>query len=102
ERHDQVLRLLTLASIALQFAALVLFVRYRPRVRGRPLLRAAQLGGFAAIVLVVARLPVGAVALWWQRRYGIAQLGYGQWLVDQIGPLLLGGRLLALAGGVGG
>ncbi len=97
ERHDQVLRLLTLASIALQFAAVVLFVRYRPRVRGRPLLRAAQLGGFAAIVLVVARLPVGAVALWWQRRYGIAQLGYGQWLVDQIGPLLLRIGLLAFA-----
>jgi STE24 endopeptidase len=97
ERHDQVLRLLTLASIALQFVALVLFVRYRPRVRGRPLLRAAQLGGLAAIVLVLARLPVGAVALWWQRRYGIAQLGYGQWLVDQIGPLLLRIGLLAFA-----
>jgi STE24 endopeptidase len=97
ERHDQVLRLLALASIALQFVALVLFVRYRPRVRGRPLLRAAQLGGLAAIVLVLARLPVGAVALWWQRRYGIAQLGYAQWLVDQIGPLLLRIGLLAFA-----
>src|SRR4029453_17246372 len=97
ERHDQVLRLLTLASIALQFVALVLFVRYRPPGRGRPLLRAAQLGGLAAIVLVLARLPVGAVALWWQRRYGIAQLGYGQWLVDQIGPLLLRVGLLAFA-----
>ena len=97
ERHDQVLRVLTLASLALQFVALVLFVRYRPRVRGRPLLRAAQLGGLAAIVLVLARLPVGAVALWWQRRYGIAQLGYGQWLVDQFGPLLLRIGLLAFA-----
>ena len=97
ERHDQVLRLLTLASIALQFVALVLFVRHRPRVRGRPLLRAAQLGGLAAIVLVLARLPVGAFALWWQRRYGIAQLGYGQWLVDQIGPLLVRVGLLAFA-----
>ena len=97
ERHDQVLRLLTLASIALQFVALVLFVRYRPRVRGRPVLRAAQLGGLAAVVLVLARLPVGAVALWWQRRYGIAQLDYGQWLVDQVGPLLLRIGLLAFA-----
>lgn len=97
ERHDQVLRLLTLASITLQFVALVLFVRYRPRVRGRPVLRAAQLGGLAAVVLVLARLPVGAVALWWQRRYGIAQLDYGQWLVDQVGPLLLRIGLLAFA-----
>ena len=97
ERHDQVLRLLTLASIALQLVALILFVRYRPRVRGRPVLRAAQLGGLAAIVLVLARLPVGAVALWWQRRYGIAQLGFGQWLVDQLGPLLLRVGLLGFA-----
>ena len=97
DRHDQVLRLLTLASIALQFVALVLFVRYRPRVRGRPVLRAAQLGGLAAVVLVLARLPVGAVALWLQRRYGIAQLDYGQWLVDQVGPLLLRIGLLAFA-----
>jgi STE24 endopeptidase len=97
ERHDQVLRLLTLTSITLQFVALVLLVRYRPRVRGRPVLRAAQLGGLAALVLVLARLPVGAVALWWQRRYGIAQLGYGQWLLDQIGPLLLRIALLGFA-----
>ena len=97
ERHDQVLRLLTLASITLQFVALVLFVRYRPRVRGRPVLRAAQLGALAAVVLVLARLPVGAVALWWQRRYGIAQLDYGQWLIDQVGPLLLRIGLLAFA-----
>jgi STE24 endopeptidase len=97
ERHDEVLRLLTLASIALQLLALALFVRFRPRVRGRPLLRAAQLGGLAAVVLVLARLPVGAVALWWQRRYGIAQLDYGTWLYDQIGPLLLRVGLLAFA-----
>ena len=97
ERHDEVLRLLTLASIALQLLALALFVRFRPRVRGRPVLRAAQLGGLAAIVLVLARLPVGAVALWWQRRYGIAQLDYGTWLFDQIGPLLLRVGLLGFA-----
>jgi STE24 endopeptidase len=96
-RHDEVLRLLTLSSIALQFAALVLFVRFRPPVRGRPVVRAAQLGGLAAIVLVLARLPVGLVALWWQRRYGIAQLDYGTWLVDQIEPLLLRIGLLAFA-----
>src|SRR6185437_14850993 len=54
-------------------------------------------GALAAVVLVLARLPVGAVALWWQRRYGIAQLDYGQWLVDQVGPLLLRIGLLAFA-----
>ncbi|HET9674711.1 MAG TPA: M48 family metalloprotease [Gaiellaceae bacterium] len=96
-RHDEVLRLLTLASIALQLVALALLVRFRPRVRGRPVLRAAQLGGLAAVVLVLARLPVGAVALWWQRRYGIAQLDYGTWLFDQIGPLLLRVGLLGFA-----
>ncbi len=97
ERHDAVLRLLTVTSIALQFVALLLFVRFRPPVRGRPVVRAAQLGGLAAIVLVLARLPVGAVALWWQRRYGIAQLDYGTWLVDQLEPLLLRIGLLAFA-----
>ena len=97
ERHDQVLRLLTLASIVLQFVALVLFMRHRPRVRGRAVVRAAELGALAAVVLVLARLPVGALALWWQRRYGIAQLGYGQWLVDQVGPLLVRIVLLGFA-----
>ncbi len=97
ERHDSVLRLLALGSLAAQLAALVVLVRWRPSPRGRPLVRAAAYGALVAVVLVLARLPFGLAVLWWQRRYDIAQLGYGAWFVDQVEPLVLRAGLLAFA-----
>ena len=44
--------------------------RVRPPLRGPALLRAAEVGVFAAAALLVARLPFGLATLWWQRRYG--------------------------------
>jgi STE24 endopeptidase len=35
-----------------------------------------------AVSLWLARLPVGLVAHWWRRRYGIARQDYLEWLVD--------------------
>lgn len=97
ERHDSVLRLLALGSLAAQLTALVVLVRWRPSPRGRPLVRAAAYGALVAVVLVLARLPFGLAVLWWQRRYDIAELGYGAWFVDQIEPLALRAGLLAFA-----
>jgi STE24 endopeptidase len=95
ERHDSVLRLLALGSLAAQLVALGLFARYAPALRGPQLVRAGCLGALAALVLVLARLPFGLAALWWQRRYGVAQLDYAQWLVDRLGPLAVRAGLLA-------
>ena len=97
ERHDRVLRWLGLASLAAQAAALALYARRPPRVRGGRLLRAAQLGALAAVVLLLARLPFGLATLWWQRRYDVARLGYAQWLLDRVGPLAVRAALLAFA-----
>jgi STE24 endopeptidase len=100
ERHDRVLRILSLGSVAVQLGALALLVARPPRVRGRALLRAAQLGALAAVVLLIARLPFGLASLWWQRRYGIAELGYPQWLLERLGPLAVRAALLAFAAGL--
>jgi STE24 endopeptidase len=59
--------------------------------------RAAQYGALAAVLLLVARLPFGLLALWWQRRYGIAELGYPLWLFERLGPLAVRAGLLAFA-----
>ena len=97
ERHDFVLRLLALGSLTAQLAVVALLAWRTPRLRGPALVRAAALGALAALALFVARLPFGLVTLWWQRRYEIAQLGYGQWLLDRLGPLAVRAGLLAFA-----
>jgi STE24 endopeptidase len=97
ERHDLVLRLLTLGSLAAQLGALALLAWRRPRLVGSPFVRAALLGALAALVLQLARLPFGLTTLWWQRRYGISYLGYAQWLFDRLGPLAVRAALLAFA-----
>jgi len=66
-------------------------------LRGPALLRATEVGAFAAAALLVARLPFGLATLWWQRRYGIAELGYGTWLFDLLGPLVVRAALLGFA-----
>jgi STE24 endopeptidase len=97
ERHDAVLRLLALGGLAAELAVLIALTRVRLPLRGPALLRAAEVGVLAAVVLLIARLPFGLATLWWQRRYGIAQLGYGTWLVDRLGPLVVRAALLGFA-----
>jgi STE24 endopeptidase len=97
ERHDRVLRLLAIGSLAAQLGALAFLAARPPRVRGPALARAAQLGALAAVVLLAARLPFGLAVLWWQRRYGVAELGYARWLVERLGPLAVRAALLAFA-----
>ena len=97
ERHDAVLRLLAFGGLAAQLVALVALTRVRLPLSGPALLRAAEVGALAAAALLVARLPFGLTAPWWQRRYGIAELGYGAWLVDLLGPLAVRAALLGFA-----
>lgn len=97
EHHDSVLRWLSVGTMAAQLAALLALARSRPPVRGHVLVRAAQLGALAALVLFLARLPFGAAALWWQRRYDIARAGYGQWLLDGLPGLAQRAALFAVA-----
>ena len=97
DRHDAVLRWLAVGSLAAQLVALALYARRPPRMRGPELVRAASLGALAAVVLLLARLPFAITTLWWQRRYGIAQLGYGRWTFDLLGPLAVRAGLLAVA-----
>ena len=97
ERHDSVLRLLALGALTAELLALVALTRVRLPLRGPALLRAAEVGVFAAAALLVARLPFGLATLWWQRRYGIAELGYGTWLFDLLGPLVVRAALLGFA-----
>lgn len=97
ERHDSVLRLLALGALAAELLALVALTRVRPPLRGPSLVRAAEVGALAAAALLVARLPFGLATLWWQRRYGIAELGYDTWLFDLLGPLVVRAALLGFA-----
>jgi len=97
ERHDSVLRLLALGALTAELLALVALTRVRLPLRGPALLRATEVGAFAAAALLVARLPFGLATLWWQRRYGIAELGYGTWLFDLLGPLVVRAALLGFA-----
>jgi STE24 endopeptidase len=97
ERHDAVVRLLALGGLAAELAVLFALTRVRLPLRGPTLLRAAEVGALAAVVLLLARLPFGLATLWWQRRYGIAQLGYGTWLFDLLGPLVVRAALLGFA-----
>jgi len=97
ERHDAVLRLLALGGLAAELVALFALTRVRVPLRGPALARAAEVGVLAAAALLVARLPFGVATLWWQRRYGIAELGYGTWLYDLLGPLAVRAGLLGFA-----
>jgi STE24 endopeptidase len=97
ERHDEVLRLLALGGLAAELVALFALTRVLLPLRGPALLRAAEVGALAAAVLLFARLPFGLATLWWQRRYGIAELGYGTWLFDLLGPLAVRAALVGFA-----
>ena len=97
ERHDSVLRLLALGALAAELVALVVLTRVRLPLRGPALLRAAEVGAIASAALLVARLPFGLATLWWQRRYGIAELDYDTWSIDLLGPFVVRAALLGFA-----
>ncbi len=90
DEYRRVSRALLLGSLAVQLLVLALLVW-----KARPL--ADALGGIgrgrirtgilvsAAVVLALwlATLPLGAVSLWWRRRYGLSTQSAAGWLRDQ-------------------
>jgi STE24 endopeptidase len=86
ERYESVLRGLFVAAVSLQAAVLVGLVLAAPRLARRlpfrPVVQGVLLAFATVAGLWLARLPVGIVAHWWRRRYGIARQDYLEWLVD--------------------
>jgi STE24 endopeptidase len=86
-RYDGVLRWLWVAGTVVTLAALVLFAWLGPR-----LARAWQLGRVGTGIMVgtvttlgtwAVALPIGAIALWWGRRYHLEQQDYVSWTLEQ-------------------
>jgi STE24 endopeptidase len=86
ERYEGVLRLLFFPAVLVQLAVLVGFVLAAPglvrRLPFHPLVQGVLLAMGVAACVWLARLPVGGVAHWWRRRYGVARQDYLEWLVD--------------------
>ena len=97
ERHDRVLTLLGVGALAAELVGLALVALRAPRVRGPRLVRAAQLAALALLAAFVARLPFALAIVWWQRRSGIARIGYAQWLLDRVPSLATRAAVLAAA-----
>jgi STE24 endopeptidase len=103
ERYESVLRFLFLPAVLVQVAVLVGFVLAAPalvrRLPYRPVVQGVLLACAIAACVWLARLPVGLVAHWWRRRYGIARQDYLEWLVD---PWLELAAEIAVTGGLVG
>jgi STE24 endopeptidase len=104
ESFRRVSRVLLVASLAIELAALALVVwKARPLaaflgelVGGR--VRAGVEAALAARRAVsVATLPLAAATHWWRRRYGLSEQGYAAWLWDQALGFGVTAVLLALA-----
>src|SRR5262249_50645205 len=109
-RYDGVLRWLWLVATLLTLATLVVFTRLGPRIAAAwPLGRVGKgiMGGTVTTLGTWAvTLPVGAVALWWGRRYGLEKQDYVTWalaqwpgLLAQVVGLTIGLTILLLLGG---
>jgi STE24 endopeptidase len=101
ERYESVLRLLFFPAVLIQAAVLLAFVVAGPRLVRRLPFRTVGQGVLLAFAIVacvwLARLPVGVVAHWWRRRYGVARQDYLEWLVD---PWLTLAAEIAVTGGL--
>jgi STE24 endopeptidase len=86
-RYDGVLRWLWVAGTLVTLAALLVFTKLGPRIAA-----AWELGRVAKGIMVgtvttlgtwAATLPIGAVALWWGRRYHLEKQDYVTWALEQ-------------------
>jgi STE24 endopeptidase len=109
-RYESALRWLWVAGTLVTLAALVVFTKLGPRIAA-----AWQLGRVAKGIMVgtvttlgtwAVTLPVGAVALWWGRRYQLEKQDYVTWalaqwpsLVSQVVGLTIALTILLLLGG---
>jgi STE24 endopeptidase len=86
ERYERVLRGLFFPSVLLQgtvlFGAVLAAPRLVRRLPFHPVLGGALIAAATVLAAWLAWLPVGLVAHWWRRRYGVARQDYLEWLVD--------------------
>ena len=90
DEYRRVSRALLLGSLAVQLLVLALLVwKARPLADalggiGRGRIRTGILVSAAVVIaLWLATLPLGAVSLWWRRRYGLSTQSAAGWLRDQ-------------------
>jgi STE24 endopeptidase len=101
-RHDAFLRVDVVLSLLAGVAALGAVAWQAARIDrllpGPTLVRGLLLGLIAFGAAWLARLPFGAAAHWWERRYGLATRGWPSWLWHRLpGP----GELAVLLAGIG-
>jgi STE24 endopeptidase len=91
-RYDGVLRWLWLLATLLTLATLVVFARLGPRIAAAWELgrvgKGIMVGTVTTLGTWAVTLPVGAVALWWGRRYGQDKQDYVTWALQQWPGLL--------------
>jgi Zn-dependent protease with chaperone function len=86
ERYERFLRWNGIASVAVLVAVLALYARRghrfaRESAAGR--IGTGMLLGMIGFALVwIAQLPFTLADIWWQRRYGIVDAGYLEWLLE--------------------
>jgi STE24 endopeptidase len=86
ERYERFLRWNGIASLAVLVAVLTLYARRghrfaRESAAGR--IGTGMLLGMIGFALVwIAQLPFTLADIWWQRRYGIVEAGYLEWLLE--------------------
>jgi Zn-dependent protease with chaperone function len=92
-RYDGVLRWLWVAGTLLTLAALVVFTKLGPRIAAAWELgrvgKGIMVGTVTTLGTWAVTLPVGAVALWWGRRYHLEKQDYLSWVLEQW-PSLIG------------
>ncbi|HKO73892.1 MAG TPA: M48 family metallopeptidase [Gaiellaceae bacterium] len=88
--YRRVSRALLLGSLAVQVVVMALLVwKARPLADalggiGRGRIRTGVLVSIAVVIaLWLATMPIGAVSLWWRRRYGLSNQSAAGWLRDQ-------------------
>jgi STE24 endopeptidase len=86
ERYERFLRWNGIASLAVLVAVLAVYARRghryaRESAAGR--IGTGMLLGMIGFALVwIAQLPFTVADIWWQRRYGIVEAGYLEWLLE--------------------
>jgi STE24 endopeptidase len=101
-RYDGVLRWLWVAGTLLTLAALVVFTKLGPRIAAAWELgrvgKGIMVGTVTTLGTWTVTLPVGAVALWWGRRYHLEKQDYLSWVLQQWPSLI--GQVLGLTIGL--
>jgi STE24 endopeptidase len=109
-RYDSVLRWLWVVATVVTLVTLFVFAKLGPRIAAAWELgrvgKGIMVGTVTTLGTWAVTLPVGAVALWWGRRYHLDKQGYVAWaleqwpsLISQVVGLTIGLTILLLLAG---